>query len=217
VRKLALRVLAALSLATLFVLGVDWVLQASEFLESLFTNSPDGWPGLRELESRTVVLGSGCAAMILPVLTAAVWVLAQRDSSIVGRTADGGVIRLSPEAIERLVTRRVRADAPEVVRATSFARQGPGRRPLVTVNVAIGDRTPAPAVEKSVQESALAALRHLFGEAAADSVQVVVYDVVSGRKRGSGPSGRGADAEDAPRRPRRRKASDVPAAGKGAE
>jgi hypothetical protein len=197
-KKTAFSLLLVLSLVTLFVLGVDWVLETSGVARELFGLTAAEWPGLRNLREQWAVWALGAAAMCLPVLTAAVWVLAGRDDHIVASSPTGDVIRLAPAAIERVVDREIRSNVVDVVRVKSLATQGPGRTPRVRVNIAVSDRVDVPSVERATREEAVKALRTLLGMGEQEHVRVVVYDVKG--------------AAGAPSKPRRERPAAAPRA-----
>lgn len=193
-KPIAFRILIVLSLATLLILGVDWVLERSGLVLGVDGLGYGEWPGLRSLESAFLAWIPGIAAVALPILAAAAWLLVGRDDSIVATSAAGDEIRLAPSAIERVVVREVRLHVAAVLRVGAVATQGPKRTPRVVVNVAASDRAPIPEVERAVRKHAVRALEQLLGIGSDEHVRVVVHDI-------KGPGA--ADGRKAPRRGQR--------------
>lgn len=196
-KKAVVRVLVALCLLTLFALGVDWVFATSELAQTLFVGEAFDWPGLRQLDSATLVTMVGAAAVLLPILAAASWILVGRDESIMATTADGDEIRLQPRAIERVVNREVRANVVEVIRVASFARQAKRGVPGIRVAVVVSDRQPAPKIEKEVRDETVRVLKHLLGVGDTSGVRVVVENITG--------AGAGSSRRTEARKPRKRK------------
>lgn len=168
------QLLVAFCLISLFIVGVDWVFELSDLAPTLFGDVQ--WRGLRQLEDRDLAFWVGASLMLLPVVTAAAWVLGGRDRSISARTTDGGLIRLSPEAVERAVTRDVRANVLEVLRMRATARQG-SKAPALTIHVAVSDRARVPDVEARVRQEAMKSLDEALGVADTKQIKVIVYDI----------------------------------------
>jgi hypothetical protein len=201
-KKAALEILTALSLLTLFIAGVDAIMESATITELLFRTPGTEWKGLRHLEPWELSMTVSAAMLLLPILTAAVWVLGGRDDAIETTTSGGGRIRVSPGAVERIINRDIRANVVEVIKVTSRARQGKKRQAAVLVAVAVSDRTPVPQVEKAVREQTVQVLRHLLGGADPAQVRVVVRDIEGARIKGAAPKA----PADRPQRPRERPA-----------
>ena len=168
------QLLVAFCLISLFIVGVDWVFELSDLAPTLFGDVQ--WRGLRHLEDRDLAFWVGASLMLLPVVTVAAWVLGGRDRSIRAKTTDGGLIRLSPEAVERAVTRDVRANVLEVLRMRATARQG-SNAPALTIHVAVSDRARVPDIEARVRQEAMKSLDEALGVADTRQIKVIVYDI----------------------------------------
>lgn len=204
-KAFAHKILLILSLAALLCLGIDWILETTDIGSVMLymldratfglvgTKDAVSWPGMRDATGGWLRIAIGTAAVLLPILTAASGLLVWRDSSIRARTADGGVIRLAPGAVERIVRRDVRANVEEVLSVGVYARQGKRSAPAVTIHVGVTDRSPVPTVEAAVRREAERVLRHLMGVADTKQITVVVHDVSGGAarpKRAPSPEGR---------------------------
>lgn len=176
------QLLVALCLMALLIVGIDWVLEQSDLAPTLFGNVQ--WRGLRDLDDRDLSFWVGAALMLLPILAAAAWVLGGRDRSIRAKTSDGGLIRLAPQAIERAVTRDVRANVLDVLKMRATARQG-NNAPALTIHVAVSDRGRVPDIESRVRQEAMKSLDEALGVADPKQVKVIVYDIQSSKVRPS--------------------------------
>lgn len=174
------QLLVAFCLIVLLLVGVDWVFEQSDLAPTLFGGVQ--WRGLRALDDRNLSFMVGVALVLLPMLTAAAWVLGGRDRSIRAKTSDGGLIRLSPEAVERAVTRDVRANVLEVLRMRATARQG-SNAPALTIHVAVSDRARVPDVEAKVRREAMKSLDEALGVADTNQIKVIVYDIQGSKIR----------------------------------
>ncbi len=190
-KSFSTKVLVLLSLATLFTLGLDWILESSLTMQgALHLN----WEGMRSIDNPLFVWGIGGAAMLLPLLTVAVWGLFGRDDSIVARTRDGGTIRLKPGAIERVIRREVGANIEDVVTVRATANQGKRRAPAVKVTVEVSDRVSVPEVDDQVRQETLRVLNQLLGVADSTQIKVIVANI-----KGVGKSAAPRPVRKAPR------------------
>jgi len=196
-RSLLIRLLFTFALLTLFVLGVDWVLEASG-LTTLIRHDAV-WPGLRQLKQPHLSMGIGVAAMLLPVFAAAAWLLWGADSSISANSTEGDTIRLAPDAIERTLRREIKANVLDVIDASAYARQGKNGAPAITVNAVVSDREPTPKLEHAIRAETVRVLRHLLGVADTSQVKVVITDVRGPKVAAKKPR---PEKGDRPRRPR---------------
>jgi hypothetical protein len=194
VKRLAPRLLTVLSLALLFLVGCDWLFSTSG-LTPMILGDQAQWPNWRSLLEPTEQWIVTITLLLLPMLTAATWLILGRDYSIRTVTATGDVIRLAPGAIERIVCRDVKANVPEVLRVNTKARQG-RKGPAVVVNIAASDKTPVPKIDADVRRETLKVLQHLLGAAESSQIRVIVYDV------------QGVSAKAAERDKRRRQADE---------
>lgn len=186
-KRAVLTLLCSLSLLALFVVGVDWLFETSGVLNEVLFGRATAWQGVRATGTETLQFGIAAALFLLPVLTAAAWLLCGRDDHITARANDGDLIRLAPAAIERVVNREVRARVAEVIKVGATARQGNRQAAAVTVHVAVSDRYPVPEVRTHVRTETMRVLKQLLGVADAEQVRVVVHDIKGAGGRAAAP------------------------------
>lgn len=181
-----LRVLVALCLATLLLLGLDWIFSTNWGLGRWIVGRNALWDGMQSSVGVWTARAIGVGLVVLPVLTLFAWLLIGRDNSITVKGTDGDAISLAPGAVERAVSARVKKAVAEVVKVDTIARQGSGHRAHVTVNVAVTSDRPVPQVRADVRRVAVDVLKHLLGVADTSRVRVVVFDVEGRRLKGEG-------------------------------
>jgi len=184
-KHFAYKLLLVISMMTLCLIGLDWILETSEIAEGLFgwKLGRFSWPGLRTVEPLWVRHGIGATAFLLPILAAAAGVLAARDTSITTQTRDGGLIRLAPRAIEKVARREIRQNVDDILAVNVMARQGKKQAPALTIHIGVTDRRPVPEVEAKVRAEAERLLRHLLGVADTKQIKVIVHDVAPASKK----------------------------------
>ncbi|MCB2154036.1 hypothetical protein KQI84_04070 [bacterium] len=211
-RKFTVRILMILCLLTLFVIGVDWLMQTS--FRNWIPGGPEQWPGLAYVPE-PLHTGMGVASILLPILAGAAFTLLGRGDHIEARSGDGDLIRLTPAAIERVVRRDVMSKVEAVTKTGVRACQGRRRTASVTVNVAVSDRSPVPAVEREVRSVTAESLEQLLGTSTTSTIRVIVFDVQSGRVRKKKPKEAKPEKPAKPAKPvepkKEKKASVAPA------
>ncbi len=206
-KKLTPRLLTVLCLTLLFLVGCDWLLRTSDYASALLGIRTE-WTGWHSLLSPIEQWLVTIALILLPILTLASWLLVGRDNSIRTLTASGDVIRLTPQAIERVICREVRNNVAEVMRVGAVARQGK-KGPSVVVNVATSDNAPVPQVDADVRRETVKVLQHLLGVGDPSEVKIVVYDVQSPSAKANAKRRRAVESAQSDPAPHSGKSRDV--------
>jgi len=182
-------------LVLLAIVGVDLLFQDGEFRRGY--EWVIEWVALGSLE-RAPLLTIGILCLFLPLFYLLVsWMEGTLERGIVGKGTDGADICLTPEGIEKAVTREVRSQVSEVLRVKScLALQG-REGPKVSLRIVISDRTPAPDVRRQVKEVVEGVLTRMIGFADGAQIRVKVTDIIGAS------GGRRRDRRQLPQRKRR--------------
>lgn len=187
--------LQGMILVLLAIVGVDLLFQETEFRRGY--EWVVEWVALGSLE-RAPLLTIGTLCLFLPIFYLLMaWMEGKLERGIVGKGTDGADICLTPEGIEKAVTREVRQQVAEVLRVKScLALQG-RKGPKVSLRIVISDRTPAPEVRRQVREVVEGVLTRMIGFAGGAQVRVKITEITGGR------GGRRRDRKQLPQRRRR--------------
>ena len=187
--------LSTFSLLILFVLGLDWLLDAA-ILEPIFPNLT-GYTLLRSLplEGRVAI---GAAALLLPLGVASLGLLEAGLGQGIRVQRRGMRITVRPEAFEEPLRRQLegKVDGLESVEPT-IDRASDGS-PKVTLKLTMEEEADIEAVQDAIRERADAVVKRLTGKPCGDNLELVVRGFRQGRRerrpRPDAPKGKSARA-----------------------
>lgn len=197
----ARRLVLFVGMLLLFVIALDLLWQLGQPFLNLSEPSgnyhvqhpwwlPFKWVPLGEMQFLALFV-FGLVALALPfVYLYLAMVQARLEHGIIGKGSDGEDICLTPEAVERVVVREVRANVPAVLRVRHCeARQG---TQSVRVYLAVGvtERAPVPQVRRDIHTSIENTLTRVIGYAEGAEIKVKVTDIegASAKRRPGKPS-----------------------------
>lgn len=202
-KRFFFKFLFALSLLSLFILGLDWFLLVSGYGEFL----GNGWVGIQSVGGYWEQVGASFAMIFLPFLTFALHYLLGLDDSLKTKTDQGDSIRLSPKSVEKCVRKKVAETYPEVMKVGVEASQHysllgliPTTKIDIVISIAVNDQVKISDLSKKIRGSAASVLTQLFGLEDSNNIHVHIYDVIAGKPvRRKGGSKKTADESSKPK------------------
>lgn len=182
--RIAATTLTVCALLVLFAFGLDWTLETAIYKGAI--PHLDSWPGMRTLPLEARV-AFGAAGILIPLMVLSLR-LAQRalDQGIVVKGRNGDDVMLRPEAIERLVNNKIRAEVSTVTGVRTRAEQGTNG-PKLRLDLWLTDREDVSAVQRRVKEVATAAVQGAMGRMDPAEIRVLVHKVASTARPGGRP------------------------------